>query len=406
MSVNPNKPREFDAVFGGQVAPHSNAVVLGGIEGVKIRLNSSSEQAQLSALREALKYGEVGLDLVIQSLDSKSIQLKRAAYNILKNNQLATKIKKQLINRRYEFFACLRTLNGHASKVNSICLTLDGSTLYSGAQDSSINAWNWRVGKFKRICKPKPLDYSFPPIFLQASPDGQEIVIGYRGQAIETRTIMDARRIIRTGAGIHNSFAITRNGKTIFTDCSSGKHRIVACDFRSGKTKYHLPEDSYPIFALAISLDGKTLFNGNANFKINIWDIQTAKIARTLSGHSFLVTALCLSRDGNTLFSGSGDYTIKIWDWRQGELKSTLTGHSYGVNSIVLSPDGLTLFSASNDKTIKIWNWQTGELINTLEGHLGNVSSIAISPDGDYLFSASHDNTIKVWGLEYFFNNL
>lgn len=400
MLENPNKPREFDAVFGGQVAPPSNAVVLGGIEGVKIRLNSSSEQAQLSALHEALKYGEVGLDLVIQSLDSKSVRLKRAAYNILKNNQLATKIQEELKNRRYEFFACLRTLNGHASKVNSICLTLDGSTLYSGAEDSSINAWDWQTGKFKRICKPQPLDYRFPATFLQSSPDGEEIVIAYRGQAIETRTIMDARRIILEDSGLHHSFAITQDGKTIFTDSYSGTRRIIACDFRSGKIKYHLPEYSHPVFALITSLDGKTLFNGNANFKINIWDIQTATITITLTGHSFLVTALCLSRDGNTLFSSSEDYTIKIWDWRQGKLKSTLTGHSYGVNSIVLSPDGLTLFSASNDKTIKIWNWQTGELINTLEGHLGNVSSIAISPDGNYLFSASHDNTIKVWGLE------
>lgn len=104
MSVNSNKPREFDAVFSKQVAPPSDAVVLGGIEGVKIRLNSSSEQAQLSALHEALKYGEVGLDLVIQALDDKSIKVKRAAYNMLKNKYFMLSLVPSINYLRYRRF--------------------------------------------------------------------------------------------------------------------------------------------------------------------------------------------------------------------------------------------------------------------------------------------------------------
>jgi WD40 repeat protein len=394
-----HEPREFDAVLSRQAAPPSDGIVLGGLEGVKKRLNSSVEQVQLSALYEALKYGEAGLSLVIESLDNKSFKIKNTAYKILQE-EAKTKLQEKLKNRRYEFFTCLRTLKGHVSQVNSICLNLDASILYSGSEDSSIYAWDWQTGEFKCICKPQPIDYRFAVTFLQSSPDGQEIIIAYRKQGIETRTIMNARRVIDTGFGLHNSFAITKNGKIIFTDCSSSTNcSIEGYDFRNSKIKYHLPEESHPIFTIAISLDGKTLFNGDADYKIKIWDLQTKKIVKILNAHSFLITALCLSQDGNTLFSGSGDYTIKIWNWRKGELKSTLTGHSYGINSLVVSPDGLTLFSASNDKTIKIWNWQTGELINTLEGHLDNVSSITISPDGNYIFSASHDNTIKVWGL-------
>ncbi|BAZ13057.1 WD repeat protein [Calothrix sp. NIES-4071] len=399
MSNNPEQPREFDAVLGGQVAPPTDSVVLGGIEGVKSRLNSPVEEVQLLALHEAFKYGEEGFDIINQSLIHKSTRIKWAAYELLKN-KLEAKVKEELKNYRYHFFTCIRTLEGHISKIYSICLSLDGLTLYSGSEDNNINAWDWQAGEYTCICKSQPMQYTPTVSCLQLSPDGQEIVIAYRGESIETRSLMNARRIIVQNSGLYHSFVISQDGKTIFTD-DGKKREIVAYDFRSGKVKYSLPERLRSISALAISLDGKTLFSSNSDYTIKIWDLKTAKPIRILSNaHTFTVTALCLSPDGNILFSASSDNTIRIWNCRQELLNSSLTGHSGGVNSIALSPDGQTLFTASNDKTIKIWNWQTGELINTLEGHLGNVSSIAISPNGDYLFSASHDNTIKVWGLE------
>ena len=58
------QPREFDAVLGGQSNLPLNAVVLGGIEGVKSRLDSARDETRFAAVFEALKYGEEGLDLV------------------------------------------------------------------------------------------------------------------------------------------------------------------------------------------------------------------------------------------------------------------------------------------------------------------------------------------------------
>lgn len=65
MSDNPNQPREYDAVLGGQILPPVQGVILGGIEGVKYRFSSSNIEARISALGEALNYGEAGLNLVI-----------------------------------------------------------------------------------------------------------------------------------------------------------------------------------------------------------------------------------------------------------------------------------------------------------------------------------------------------
>jgi formylglycine-generating enzyme required for sulfatase activity len=84
MSENQNEPREYDAVRGGQNLIPANAAVLGGIPGVKNRLASPIIEVRIAALSEALKYGEAGLDLIIQALHDESMQVQLAAYLLLK----------------------------------------------------------------------------------------------------------------------------------------------------------------------------------------------------------------------------------------------------------------------------------------------------------------------------------
>jgi hypothetical protein len=47
MPENPNQPRENDAVLGGDSPPPINAVVLGGLEGVKKRFASTVESQKI-----------------------------------------------------------------------------------------------------------------------------------------------------------------------------------------------------------------------------------------------------------------------------------------------------------------------------------------------------------------------
>ena len=95
MSDNQNQPREYDAVLGGQNSIPVNAAVLGGIAGVKSRLASPIVQVRIAALSEALKYGEAGLDLIIQALHDKSMQVKFTAYSLLKHRN-EEKIQRRL----------------------------------------------------------------------------------------------------------------------------------------------------------------------------------------------------------------------------------------------------------------------------------------------------------------------
>ena len=62
--MNEQQPKEYDLVLGNQNKPQPGDLVLGGIAGIKRRLESQSINKKLIAIKE-IEYGEAGLDLLI-----------------------------------------------------------------------------------------------------------------------------------------------------------------------------------------------------------------------------------------------------------------------------------------------------------------------------------------------------
>ena len=114
---NPNQPRKDDVVLGGHAPPLVDDAVLGGIEGVKMRFASAALQQRVTALSEALKYGEAGLDLVIQGLQDESRQIQFAAYSLLKQRQ-EPRVKRQLQKYLPWFEFDVVTVNAVGREIN------------------------------------------------------------------------------------------------------------------------------------------------------------------------------------------------------------------------------------------------------------------------------------------------
>ncbi len=78
-----NRPNEFDAVLGNRATVAYGSAILGGIAGVKQRLNSDSIQVKILALKDAINYGNAGLNLAIEYLTDKNSQVRETAYALL-----------------------------------------------------------------------------------------------------------------------------------------------------------------------------------------------------------------------------------------------------------------------------------------------------------------------------------
>lgn len=87
MAKKSNRPRKYDAVLGGKNPPPVDAAVLGGIEGVKMRLAAEDELIRIAAVEEAMKYGEAGLEVAIASLNDKSPRVREAVINLLEQQR-------------------------------------------------------------------------------------------------------------------------------------------------------------------------------------------------------------------------------------------------------------------------------------------------------------------------------
>lgn len=95
MNSNQNQPREFDVVLGGENPAPVTGVVLGGIEGVKRRLESGIVDVRIEALNDAFNYGDEGLDLVIEALGDSSEDVNNKVISILRKS--GNKGKKALL---------------------------------------------------------------------------------------------------------------------------------------------------------------------------------------------------------------------------------------------------------------------------------------------------------------------
>jgi hypothetical protein len=97
-------PRNSDAILGGQTPPPVTGAILGGLAGAKQRLESETLVARLSALTDAVQYGEQGIDLAIQALNDPTDEVQRLACRLLRSQGAAQAI---LEHRPLSYFTTL-----------------------------------------------------------------------------------------------------------------------------------------------------------------------------------------------------------------------------------------------------------------------------------------------------------
>ena len=84
-----NKPKEYDLVLGGNNYAPVDGLVLGGIAGIKRRLESNNTEIIKSALSDAIAYNDEGLKLVINALYNTPQEIRQHTVKILRNYKTA-----------------------------------------------------------------------------------------------------------------------------------------------------------------------------------------------------------------------------------------------------------------------------------------------------------------------------
>jgi len=419
-----NQPGEDDAVLGGQNLAPVGSVILGGLEGVTRRLGVGNPGAvvpeveqRIAALKDALKYGQKGLNLVIQALQDESDAVQRVAYLLLRE-KTQPEVRQALREFNfYRFITCLRTLKGG----ENIALSSDGETT-AYLRGKTIRVVNLHEDELLYTI---PKYHKAKESYLISS-DGQTLVrivntsrhfieFWYQGEQ-QHSFYGHEEEIGAISFGIASLNALSPDQQIVASGSQDKSIKIwnlqtgkLICTFGNLLTWGAHKET---VSCLAFTPDKQTLISGSSDRTmqslisgsldgtIKFWNLQTRDKPRTFKA-SLGVKAIAISRDGQFLASAGWDGKIRLWHIDTGEVLHTLEGHSYSVSCFTFSPDGRTLASAGTyDRTILLWNVHTGQLLHSLTGHENAVTCLAFSWDGQTLVSGSQDKTVKVWGVE------
>jgi len=153
-----------------------------------------------------------------------------------------------------------------------------------------------------------------------------------------------------------------------------------------------------PIWALALSQDGKTIACGRDNGTVERWNTDGEMSEGIWMDRSNSVQSVSWSPSGGYIASGSDDGTILIRKADSGKVEvGPIETKQDWVSSLAYSPSGDRIASGGENFTICIWDSNTGKLLVGPIKDLGrSVTSVVWSSDSSKLYSAS-DNFARVF---------
>ena len=332
--------------------------------------------------------------------------------------------------------ADLLTFRDHASPVNAVAFSSDGSRIASADDQSNVLVWEAGTGKIlhRLSARPSRLFTLAEVTAVAFRPDGKQLAASVGGlRKSGTRFVSTAPEYVtvwnlETGAeafhlkghtGSITGVAYSRDGKQLASVCSNRLKpvQLKVWDTTTGKDLLVIPGAGR---CVAFSPDGRRLATAGGLDKdviparggaftipgpierhaVKVWDAVTGAAVLTLRGHTDDVTNVAFSRDGKRLASTSEDRTARLWDLASGKEVAVLRGHTDRIDALAYRTDGSTLATAGDDRTVRLWDAWTGAERAILRGHAGAINALAFRPDGRQLVSCSDDKTVKVWDAE------
>jgi WD40 repeat protein len=157
---------------------------------------------------------------------------------------------------------------------------------------------------------------------------------------------------------------------------------------KSGEAIGKQLECGNPVYAVALSHNGRVVATGDCEGFVRLWRGSTGELACKPLSYGEEITTLALSGDGHVVAAGSYGSKIRLWHGETGEPIGKPIECEYIKPTIALSKGGEMLaVGGSIESMVRIWRTETCEPIGK-PLDCGRFDSLAFSPDGRALLIA------------------
>ncbi len=254
-------------------------------------------------------------------------------------------------------------LTGHASQVNALAVSPDGTRVLSGDEDGLILVWDPATGAVT-----DRLDAQAGPVRgITFSPDGR-FAYAVSGGAQVSRTIRNV---------------------------------LVRWNVDAGQEVLRWVSDEAELRRLAVSPNGMWLLAGGTNALV-VFDAQLGQVSQRLESEDAGpggLGAVIFSPDGGQILSAASDATLTLWDAATGERIRRFAGHTDSVLDVDFGPGGTRMLSASADGTLILWDVASGQPLRRYAGSGAPIVQVEFAADGLSALSLTVDGLLQRWAI-------